>query len=267
MSSNVKKIHFKIIDSTHLYSIRAIENGDIKKLFDYNKDDALIISAERQSNGVGKIGKSWESIKGNLLTSIIIKNNNFDLGKFSLSVACAIRETVAKIIFMKLFQNDELIKDLKLKWPNDILYQYKKIGGILLAVCNEYLIISVGINTNHSPDESIVLSSSIKEIVKLDNFDDIDNSLVLSILYKEICDWTSALKNLGFSYIKSFWLRNINKINCNVTIKNGCDSISGFFSDIDDFGRIVLNTGARTVFISSGDLFINKEGLIIQNEK
>lgn len=252
--ANIKNIiRFQTIDSTHSHAIRLAEKGD---------SDECIIVSEKQTSGVGRCGRKWISDSGNLFVSILIKaysdffEKSHDLGKLSLTVACAVRETIFYYI------NDSI--DLSLHWPNDIYYKGKKISGILFSTINDYLIISVGINVNSSPHLECRDTICIWDILECKEM--IDISKTLNVLLKNIDDWFYSLTTRGFLYIKSYWLLNINKINCKVTIKNGSDSISGIFSDIDDYGRLVLEKCGKRLFISSGDLFVNHEGIIIKND-
>lgn len=243
----MKIIHLKTIDSTHLYALRLIE------LPSFVNDEVAIV-ADEQTNGIGRCKRQWVSEKGNLFTSIIMKvpnNNAIDLGQLSLTVACAVRETILHYISLEVSEN------LKLHWPNDVYYQQKKISGMLLAVSNNLLIISIGININSSPN--IASSSTCLRKILQESDTELHQQEVLSILLKNIDDWISRLCNVGFSDVRSYWLRNINDINCKVTIKNGNSVLNGIFLDINDSGKAVLECEGKRVQISSGDLFMNQD--------
>ncbi len=245
-------INFKTIDSTHLHAIMLAEKEELEE---------CIIVSEKQTNGIGRCGRKWISSSGNLFVSILKKTNEIfikdpnELGRLSLTIACAVRETIAYYI------SDS--KNLCLHWPNDIYYKNEKISGILISIINDYLIISIGININSAPNLESRKAISIKEI--LQNSKMIDASKILNILLKNIDVWIQTFKMKGFSYIKSYWLLNINEINCKIIIKNGSSSISGIFVDIDEYGRLVLEKYGKHLRISSGDLFVNQEGIIIKH--
>ena len=241
-------IHLKTIDSTHLYALRLIEQSTL------SVNEGVAVVADEQTNGIGRCKRRWVSEKGNLFTSIIIKRPNdttVNLGQMSLTAACSVRETILHYISPKISSN------LKLHWPNDIYYQKKKISGVLLAISNNLLVVSVGINIKSSPNIARP-STCLQEILQESDIE-LHQQEVLSILLKNIDSWITRLYNIGFSDVRSYWLRNINDINCKVTIKNGNSVLNGFFLDINDSGKAVLEYEGKRVQISSGDLFMNQD--------
>ena len=103
------------------------------------------ILAERQDRGRGRINSKWISPSGGIWLSIILKPNmpanKSPLLKFI--AALAVCDTIA--------QNTGL--ESKVKWPNDILINHKKVCGILLDIATkgssiEYAVIGIGINAN-----------------------------------------------------------------------------------------------------------------------
>ncbi|MBR1735353.1 MAG: biotin--[Alphaproteobacteria bacterium] len=246
----MKIIRLKTIDSTHLYAIRLVESNSSAL-----KDaENIAIVAEEQTNGIGRCKRQWVSLKGNLFTSVIMRMPiSNDLGQLSLATACAVHEAICNYL-----SDESYVSDLSLHWPNDVYYKQKKISGVLLAVSNNFLIISVGINVEKCPDdENIGRQSTCLRKIVLSNVELHLNEL-LCILLERIEMWITQLCKAGFPDIKSYWLRNINDINCNVTIKNGLFIVNGFFLGIDDSGKAILENENGRVLISSGDFFESK---------
>ncbi|MDR1561026.1 MAG: hypothetical protein LBS23_01580 [Holosporaceae bacterium] len=117
-------IKLKTIDSTHKFAVRLIESGDVSE---------CVIIAENQTASIGRCGREWISIPGNFFASIIQKMPaNVNFGQLSLSMACAVRESIAHyIINGELTKHDdsrnnkllEIAENLRLHWPNDIYYR------------------------------------------------------------------------------------------------------------------------------------------------
>jgi BirA family biotin operon repressor/biotin-[acetyl-CoA-carboxylase] ligase len=281
------------VDSTHLYAMRMAESDNVSE---------CVVVAKNQTFGVGRGNRTWISAEGNLFASIIVKaphlqsdlDHGLELGKISLTVACAVREAIIGYL-----PDDE---NVKLHWPNDIYYKNLKISGILLGRNGAWLIISLGVNVNADP--GINSATSMEKILRqhLRNLgersgpvrreqevavyacasavgDNPDSSFggagngvgtvsiltpgaVLDSILLSLDCWFARLEDLGFSHIKRYWLRNVNNFKCNVTIKNGRQSVDGIFQDIDEFGRIVLTKGNDRRVVSSGDLFLNPEGIV-----
>ncbi|GHT92317.1 biotin--[acetyl-CoA-carboxylase] ligase [Alphaproteobacteria bacterium] len=252
-------IKFNIIDSTHSYALKMINEPETSE---------CAIIADQQTKGIGRCNRKWISDRGNLFVSIIkwlhhgrlsnneIHSSNVDVGKISLTIACAVRDTIAH------FVGDS--SDLTLHWPNDVYHKNRKISGILIAVAGEWMVISVGINVNSAPNITLA-PTSLKDIILSSN--DIPPMSVFNILIASIDKWLLLLEKSDFSCIRSYWLRNINGIKCNVVVKNGMESVSGLFYDLDESGRLILEKDGEYLFISSGDLFLNQEGIVVSNEE
>ncbi|MCL4386183.1 MAG: biotin--[acetyl-CoA-carboxylase] ligase [Actinobacteria bacterium] len=165
-----KLINFKTINSTNDYASK-LENKIIKlnKNIDfYNVLNGTIIISETQTNGHGRNYKKWISPVGGLWFTLILYSNIkvADLEKINLIMAISIYEAI----------KSEFDIDIKIKWPNDIYYNGKKICGILseLNSFNDaaFLNIGVGLNANNSFKdlflnnlEVISYASSLKEIL------------------------------------------------------------------------------------------------------
>jgi len=135
-----KVIRLSEIDSTNNYAAQQIkENGVL---------EGLVIIADYQSKGKGQRSKSWESEKGkNLLCSIVLSPNFIDVSnQFILNKAIALAVLkAAEMICPGAF--------LRIKWPNDILMEDKKLAGILTESSINgsqigSLIVGVGMNVN-----------------------------------------------------------------------------------------------------------------------
>jgi BirA family biotin operon repressor/biotin-[acetyl-CoA-carboxylase] ligase len=101
-------------------------------------EQGAIISTDFQTLGKGRLGRSWQAKSGlSLMFSVLYRPlNGFPTQFVSLSAAVAICDA-----FYHLG-----IQNISLKWPNDILYGQKKIGGILCEVFSDFLVIGIGIN-------------------------------------------------------------------------------------------------------------------------
>ncbi len=118
------------------------------------KNDGLVILAEEQTSGRGRGGNKWYGGKGqSVLCSIVLANENLNAELLSLTVAVAVAEAVSETA--------------RVKWPNDIILNGKKVAGILLeSKQTEYgkvFILGVGINC-HQKDFPAELASTATSI-------------------------------------------------------------------------------------------------------
>lgn len=223
--------HYNELSSTNLEAVQMAKKG---------ASDGTIILADMQSSGRGRHGKNWISPKGNLYTSIIIRDA-IQLTHFTFITAVAVGDTL-----LALSAN----LDLKYKWPNDILVDNKKIAGILLeteANAN-WLVIGIGINILSSPEYAIslnqVCNSNISSLTLLkeliNNFDRIRQK------------WLSE----GFLPIRKMWLERAHMVGSLINVKIGGHLYSGKFFDIDQEGKIVISTyDNNLISLESGEVF------------
>lgn len=126
----------------------------------------VLIVAEYQTHGRGQYGRNWQSESGkNLCFSFqyFPKNLGIENGfKLSQGIALAVVRGINKLIAPK---------SAFIKWPNDILLENKKIGGILVeSICSENkihkIVVGIGLNVNqiHFPEE-LKNAGSLKDII------------------------------------------------------------------------------------------------------
>ena len=134
----IKNFNYKCVNSTNDIAINLIKQKNIKAGF---------VLAEKQKKGRGQRGKKWISYKGNLFVSIF-----FSLDKINLTLKQLTKFNADLII--KLISH-YYKKKIKLKLPNDILINRKKICGILQETIKknniQYLIVGIGLNLINSP--------------------------------------------------------------------------------------------------------------------
>ena len=134
----MKLIKLNAIDSTNEY---------IKKNRDFFSDKELCVITFNQTEGKGQRGNNWVSEPGsNLCISLYFSDLNINLKDlFNLNMLVSLN--IIDIL-------DSLsLKNLKIKWPNDILAENKKISGILIETFSKNniikdVIIGIGINVN-----------------------------------------------------------------------------------------------------------------------
>ncbi len=125
------------------------------------KEGVCVIS-EYQKKGRGRLGRSWESPKGkNVLLSVILRPllSPAEVSKITLVAAVSAVKSARQITGA----------NLGIKWPNDLLYRGKKVGGILTEMDAEadrvhFVVVGIGINVNSSRKELPPEATSLKEI-------------------------------------------------------------------------------------------------------
>lgn len=130
-------------------------------------ENFTIVTAENQTNGRGQMGSEW-SVEGgkNLTFSVLVKDLLLEINQiFHLNVAVAV-SIIEALSFLE-------IKELAIKWPNDILAEGKKIGGILIenSIKSDgeiFSIIGIGLNVNQRNFENLPKASSLSALIHRD---------------------------------------------------------------------------------------------------
>ncbi|MFN2364238.1 MAG: biotin--[acetyl-CoA-carboxylase] ligase [Halarsenatibacteraceae bacterium] len=245
-----KLIDFKIdyyreLDSTNKY---------IKDLDSIEKQEGLVIVAEKQLKGRGRKGKDWYSPAGSgLYFSIFLEPEISieDLSKINMMIALAVYNVLKRNY------------PVKLKWPNDIYLADQKIAGILIESNLEgdlikEVIVGVGCNTNQKsfPDELNKKAGSLflykREVV--------DNK---ELLLKILIEFDRLYSNFildGIDYLKK-WKEELGIIGQEIIVESDTGIIKGKVADIDGQGNLILekDNGNRQV-ISSGDVSVVEGG-------
>ena len=148
----LKQFNYKKVKSTNKTAIKLIQN--------YKNDFGLIIS-EAQSNGRGQYGRKWISYKGNIILSFFYR-----LDKINLSLDLLTKKNcfLVKNVISKYCK-----KQIRFKYPNDLLIDKKKFCGILQEKIEkskiEYLIVGIGINLIKSPKIQSYPATNLLEII------------------------------------------------------------------------------------------------------
>ena len=210
--------HLKKIDSTNEY---------IKKYLKKRQD--ALVRADFQTAGKGTKGRSFISEKGGLYVSKLTFYNNL-MVKDAWSIMVDNAMAVVKTLIAFGVQP-------KIKWPNDIIVNDKKICGILTqnAFCQEfvdYSIVGIGININNP------IASEIKEIA-ISLKDAVGREVNLESFFLSLVVNLSSGSNI--QEYKSYSA----VIDKKITVVRGEDSFEALCDDILDDGALLLSNGEK----------------------
>lgn len=165
----MKKIYFDLINSTQKYAKDRARLGFVNEIY---------ISKE-QNAGVGRSGHIWESRLGGLWFSFITAEYN---SIYTITLGIAIMKSLKELYNI----------DTKIKWPNDILLNNKKIAGIICEKINNFVVVGIGINTNFEKEQLGELVSSASTIKSELNIE-VNNEELLDKIIEKI----SVLEDTG----------------------------------------------------------------------
>jgi BirA family transcriptional regulator, biotin operon repressor / biotin---[acetyl-CoA-carboxylase] ligase len=113
-----------------------------------NPKHGTLIIALNQSQGRGRANRSWFAPDRALLFSIVLKPRADEMIlQYAIKVNLGIAIAVAEVL------DERGIQDAKIKWPNDVWVQGKKVCGVLVDLDREHIVLGVGINAGDAPKE------------------------------------------------------------------------------------------------------------------
>lgn len=136
-----KIVHFQSIDSTNKKAKECAEQGG---------PEGTVVVAEEQTRGRGCAGRTWDSRPMAGIWMSVILRPSLDLP----SVPC-ITQMACAAVGQAL---ETLVDNVQTEWPNDILVNGKKIGGVLTESSGEidrvqYAVVGIGVNVNQDAEE------------------------------------------------------------------------------------------------------------------
>ena len=223
--------YFESIPSTIWYGKDLAEQGGLDELH------GLVIIAEEQTGGVGRMGRSWVSPSGGIWITLVLQPTIPIDHLFMLTLAGSV--SVARVL-RKMFDIGALIK-----WPNDIIIGDKKVAGILLELGAEgnqikYCLVGMGIDANISVDN---LNESIRHMITSISHEveeDVDRAALLAAILKEFEVRYDMIEQGEYEPVIREWKNFSSTIGRRVRINTLRNSFEGEAVDIDPSGALVV---------------------------
>jgi len=233
--------HFEALDSTNKEVLRQAES---------DAAEGLVVVANRQTDGKGRLGRTWFTIDQALALSVLLRPNikPGDIPKLSLVTAVAVHEALT------LF-----VPNVGIKWPNDLLIEGKKVSGILTEMrCKqatvEAVVIGIGINIS-SPtmgwDESITAPATDLSTASGKR---IEKTHVLQAVLESLDTWYIRFLEQGFAPIHQAWWNAHVASGKTVRVFDGETYIEGIAQALGTDGTLRLLVNGVEQSIIAGDV-------------
>ncbi len=238
--------HFdKSLEPIHLVLLNSVNSTNSYLINNYGSHLSIcnktpVIATELQTHGRGRLGRQWHSGLGDSLTFSLrwsYKQGPGFLSGLSLVIGIAI------IRVLHSFG----IKELALKWPNDILYGYRKVAGILIELQGEMqgptvAVIGIGININLAPNTKHAINQDVSDLFEITG-SVVDRNRLLAALLAELQKILSDFNQLGFPVFKNEWIRYhaFEGKSVSLLLPNGL-STQGIVDGVGEDGSLILKT-------------------------
>lgn len=213
--------------------------------------DRCWIIARAQTSGRGRHGRVWTSPPGNLYASLLL----VDAVSSELAPQLGF---VAGVALGRALRN-MLGQDtrLKLKWPNDVLFDDAKLGGILLesaplAAGGFATVLGFGVNCESHPRDLAYPATSLSQIGAAP----CAAPDVFRRLSEEFTHWLAVFSQQRFTAIRSEWLSLAAGVGAPIRVSTPARHLEGRFQTIDATGRLILEHEGGVIAVETGDVLL-----------
>jgi BirA family transcriptional regulator, biotin operon repressor / biotin---[acetyl-CoA-carboxylase] ligase len=205
--------------------------------------------AASQSAGRGRQDRTWTAPPGSaLLFSILVRVRHPRLGGVPIAAGMAVRAAIAATTGCQS----------RLKWPNDLLVEGRKLGGILCEVepaapgDGTAVVIGAGVNLAVPSFPDTVAGVSLHELVASP-----PSALrLLSAVLPELASRLGALEQGGMPQLRAEWMQHAAGIGAIVTATSSAGTVTGVAEGIDDDGALLVRSEGEVVRVLAGDVHL-----------
>jgi len=224
------------IDSTNAQALRQIAQG---------AGAGYVCSAEQQSAGRGRRGRSWVSpFARNLYLSLVWQYHQGAgaLEGLSLAVGVGVARALASCE----------LPPVQLKWPNDVMAGGAKLGGVLLEMTGDaagvcQVVVGVGLNVAMPPAAAGAIDQAWTDIDTLSGGDHPGRSVLLGALLDELLPLLAGFEQTGFAPWRDAWQALDAYAGKLVVLHTGGQQMAGTARGVDARGALQLETAAGGV--------------------
>lgn len=228
-------------------------NAEVLRRAESNCAPGLVCSAEQQTAGRGRRGRHWVSpFASNLYLSLLWE---FDQGAaalegLSLAVGVAVARGLAAVG----------LPTVQLKWPNDILHDSAKLGGVLLEMVGDasgtcQVVIGVGLNVAMPAAAAKGIDQDWTDICTLAGGDEHPGrNALLAALLNELLPLAASFESSGFAPWRDPWQALDAFAGQPVVLQAGSRELTGIACGVDQQGALLLQTADGQQAVYGGEI-------------
>ena len=222
-------------------------NADVAERFRRGEGEGLVLVAEDQTAGRGRLGRDWVTRPQSSLTvSFLVVPPDLDPERWpwlplvtGLAAVAAVRRVTGLPVGCK--------------WPNDVMVGGKKVGGILLERVERgeeaAAVIGIGLNCHQTTEELPVPGATSLD---LETGDQVDRTALLEALIAEVA--TQLHQWAGGADLRPAYRQQCTTVGQEVRVEVPGGQVTGQAVDIDDGGRLVVRTATGEEALGAGDV-------------
>lgn len=227
-------------------------NTVLKEMAEKDAPHGMVVAAGHQTAGKGRLGRKWSSAPYSGIWYSLLLRPDFPpqmAGVITLAAAVSVAQAL-----------EQFGVPVKIKWPNDILLNGKKLCGILSEMRGDmdhiqWIVVGIGVNLTATeatmPEEIRAVATSLT----MSGFGDVpQNSLAAEILNRMEENY-DLLCAEGFAPIRAEWMARGAFLNESITVNTIRGQMEGIFRGIDGDGCLLMERSAGKIErIAAGDV-------------
>lgn len=245
MRETPKILAYATLDST---------NAEARRLADAGERGPLWITAERQTGGRGRRGRSWSTETGNLAATLLFTTDRSpaEAAQLAFVAALAVAETFDAFVPASL---------VTIKWPNDVLIDGLKASGILVesgahASGGLWVAVGCGLNLAHAPADTERPATSAADHLSGQHAGAPAPQAALAVLVEAFARRLAAWETYGFQVVADAWTRRAAGVGRPCIARLEAEILEGVAEGLDADGALKLRLPSGEVRrITAGDVF------------
>jgi BirA family biotin operon repressor/biotin-[acetyl-CoA-carboxylase] ligase len=261
--------------SIHMHRQVGSTNDLVKDAGRLGADEGLVVLAEEQVRGRGRLGRTWTAPAGSsILCSVLLRPRFSPQQAFYLTIAASLailrgvrelaedRGQKTDVGLEEHNQGEGRVPVAAIKWPNDVLVNGRKVAGVLSEgefVGGEWAFATVGFGVNVNLSgvdlEGLRLGAPRATSLSAEWGVEIDRAGLLARILEELEGLYLALQNGQFGVVHEEWVSKLETIGRRVLVEQGTERISGVAVRVDGDGALVVKREDRSeVRVLAGDV-------------
>src|SRR6185503_11742770 len=227
-------------------------NDIIEKLARDGVRDGVVVFAESQTRGRGRLGRPWLSPpRRGLWFSVLLRPDLRPQGATQLTVAAAV--ALVRAI------HEETGLSPEIKWPNDILVRGRKVAGVLTELAAEldhikHVTLGIGVDVNLTASEFPPDLRNLATSLKLECGRHVNRIELAAAILRELDRAYAQIRAGQFEGLANEWQEHCSTLGRRVTIHIGTRALQGHAESLDHDGALLLRTDhGRLERIIGGD--------------
>jgi BirA family biotin operon repressor/biotin-[acetyl-CoA-carboxylase] ligase len=231
------------LDSTNRYLMERAMEGALS---------GTACLAEQQTAGRGRRGRQWVSPFGrNIYLSLLwrFQKGPAEISGLSLAAGLAVVRSLEQLG----------VEEVKLKWPNDVLWDGRKLAGLLLEVAGEAdgpsrMVLGLGVNTRMEPEYGEMIDQPWVDLSQVPGGEGISRNRLAARLLENLSETLERFEQEGLQPLIAAWQRYDLYYGKKVFLRVGDKLVRGIHRGVNSDGALLLEQGEKLLPFHGGEV-------------